>query len=62
MRSTGLAQYARTLDHIERWADLSTEESRIRRRRHVRVRTVLGLSGFGTGLYMMLIWAMGPTP
>lgn len=63
MRSTALAKYAHTLDHIERWSELSTRESRIRREHaHVKVRTVLGISGFGVAMFLMLVWAMAPTP
>lgn len=63
MRCTGLATYARTHSDVALWAALSLKESRIRREHaHVRVRTVLGVSGFGLALYLMLIWTMGPTP
>ncbi len=63
MRTTGLAQYADTIDLIEQWSELSMKESRIRREHaHVKVRTVLGISGFALAMYLSLIWAMGPTP
>jgi hypothetical protein len=60
MRTTGLAAHAQTPDQVKLWADLSLEESKLRRHHHVRLRTVLGLSGFAVVMYVSLVWAMTP--
>lgn len=57
MSTRFLAEYANSLDMIQRWSVLSLEESRLRRQRR-NPWTGAVLVGVAAVLYLMLVWAM----